>query len=225
MEIVQLSLQTASLQAMKHFYETQLDFTLLAEEADRFTVAVGSSRLEFWQAPAGSEPTYHIAFRIPENKCEEALEWLKQRAKVLANEEDGELVHFTHWNAHSIYFHDPAGNIVELIARHNLPNRSDRPFSSSEILGLNEIGLPVDDVWETIERLQLTTGIPVWREPSATFATMGDEHGLLILAAKGRKWFQSQLRAEAYPMHITLRGERSLHVRMKEYLFEFVPKA
>jgi len=223
MEILELSLHTASLQAMKQFYKNQLGLTLLAEAVDRFTVAAGSSRLEFIQAPAESKPHYHIAFSIPENKSEEALEWLKQRVKVLANE-DGELVHFGHWNAHSLYFHDPAGNILELIARHNLPNGSDRPFTSSQILCLNEIGLPVDDVWETIERLQLTAGIPVWREPSSTFATLGDEHGLLILVAKGRKWFRTQLPAESFPLHVTLRGERKLHMRIKEYLLEFVTK-
>jgi catechol-2,3-dioxygenase len=37
-----------------------------------------------------------------------------------------EVVDYSHWNAHSIFFLDPAGTVVEYIARHDLKNADQR---------------------------------------------------------------------------------------------------
>jgi catechol-2,3-dioxygenase len=220
MEIVRLELLTDRLADMKSFYTEQLSLPLREETASSFAVDMGSTRLHFSAAADGSKPFYHFAINIPENKIEEAREWLSRRTE-LRREDGEELVHFIHWNAHSVYFHDPAGNIVELIARHNLPNGVDHPFDQRDFLCVSEIGLPVDDVLTTMEDLQLTTGIPRWREPSSSFATLGDEHGLLIIVSLGRVWFMSDKPAEAFPLRVTMKGNERKELQVKTYTLRF----
>ena len=50
------------------------------------------------------------------------------------------------WNAHQVYFRAPQGNILELIARHELLNASQAEFSRRSFLNISEIGLTCDDV-------------------------------------------------------------------------------
>ena len=40
-----------------------------------------------------------------------------------------DIVDYSHWNAHSIFFLDPGGNVVEYIARHDLKNGAPGAFS------------------------------------------------------------------------------------------------
>jgi catechol-2,3-dioxygenase len=75
---------------------------------------------------------------IPENKIEEAQDWLLQHncklLKATPNEVidvEKNIVYFHTIHAHSVYFYDPAGNLVELIARHHLNNSSIKQFDVS----------------------------------------------------------------------------------------------
>ena len=106
-------------------------------------------------------PFYHFAFNIPENKIVQALEWQKARTPLLAIPERNraagfppEVVDYRHWNAHSVFFLDPAGNVVEYIARHDLKNGDSDAFSWADILYASEIGLVVDDVAATADALK-----------------------------------------------------------------------
>ena len=65
-----------------------------------------------------------------------------------------DIVDYSHWNAHSIFFLDPGGNVVEYIARHDLKNGAPGAFSSRDILGTSEIALIVDDVPATVTHLR-----------------------------------------------------------------------
>ena len=115
MEIRQVTLQTKNLAKMKAFYIETLGMSLTQESEESFQVAVGSSLLEFTSMNVEGEPYYHFAFNIPSNKFKEAKTWVK--GKVELNVENGEdQVEFSHLLADSIYFYDPAGNIVELIS-------------------------------------------------------------------------------------------------------------
>ena len=89
------------------------------------------------------------------------------------------------WNAHAVYFQDAAGNIGELIARHNLPGR-DAPFGVQGWQRISEIGLAVDDVAQAAHSLDM----PVF-EPGdgENFTALGDDLGLLIIVKQGRAWF------------------------------------
>lgn len=214
MEMIEVCLETAQLAEMKDFYNGTLGLALLEEEENSFAVQAGATKLCFVRGEGN--PFYHFAFNIPENKIEEAIKWLDGRVKLL--EEEGEtLVFFPHWNAHSIYFLDPAGNIVEFISRHNLANRREGAFTSQDILCVSEIGMPVDDVMDTIEKMQTVLQLPVWREPTSQFAPLGGEDGLFILVAIGRTWFMSDRAAHAYPLKVTIKGKRNVQTFVKSY--------
>ena len=59
------------------------------------------------------KPFYHYAINIPANKIEEAKDWLSNRVRLLWMEDyKDDIADFVNWHAKSIYFYDPAGNIV-----------------------------------------------------------------------------------------------------------------
>ncbi|NJN65478.1 MAG: hypothetical protein HC884_01580 [Chloroflexaceae bacterium] len=97
---------------------------------------------------------------------------------------------FSKWNAHALYFADPDGNVMELIARHTLANHTNRPFDSQNILTISEIGLTATNVQQTMAVLQTALGITPHRVHSSdTFTALGDDHGLLIVVDQARPWF------------------------------------
>src|SRR5947208_12410262 len=72
-----------------------------------------------------------------------ALDWIGRLAEVLPDPETAEVVFdFQSWDGQACYFHDPAGNIVELTA-HRAIGATDAtgPFAGSELLGFSELGL------------------------------------------------------------------------------------
>ncbi len=70
-------------------------------------------------------------------------------------------VHFTGDMAKAIYFEDPAGNIVEFIAREETtPNASEEEFTIGHVSGISEIGLSSNQLKEDANQL-LSMGIPV----------------------------------------------------------------
>ena len=182
--------------AMKEFYGKALDLRLLDERDDRFTVEAGESRITFVNSNDrvdGRPPFYHVAFNIPENKIVKALEWQKSRSPILAIPERNraagfppEVVDYSHWNAHSVFFLDPAGNVLEYIARHDLKNPDNAPFGWSDILYVSEIALVVDDVPAMAETLKGTAAVTQYRNGDAEFMAMGDEYGLVLVMRRGR---------------------------------------
>jgi hypothetical protein len=83
--------------------------------------------------PGGPEfdGAYHFAFNIPENQIRSAKEWLMPRTVLLKDEQGNDYFQHSGWNSEAVYFKDPAGNILEFIARHDLSNAVDGDFDSS----------------------------------------------------------------------------------------------
>ena len=215
--ILELRLEAGAFGEQKEFYTGALELPLVEEAAGRFTVRAGATSLTFTEAAEG-KPTYHFAFTIPENKLEQAREWLSRRTPVLR--QDGkEVFHFEDWNAHAFYFHDPAGNVAELIARHNLRNGAPGPFTAGDILYASEIGLVVDDVPAEVKALNETLGLGLYRPGSARFAPVGDEHHLLILNHRDRGWWEDTP-SRPYPVSARLGGGgKSAEYRSPRYPF------
>jgi catechol-2,3-dioxygenase len=186
----------APLAEMKTFYGKTLDLGVVDERGDRFTVEAGETRITFVrdaQIVDGRPPFYHFAFNIPENKIVQALEWQKARTPLLPIPERNraagfppEVVDYSHWNAHSVFFLDPAGNVLEYIARHDLKNGDNSPFSWADILYASEIGLVVDDVAEAVDALKNMTALSPYKGGDGNFMAMGDEYGLLLVMKRGR---------------------------------------
>jgi len=203
-----LALKAARLEEQAKFYREVLGLPLIAEEADAASFRAGWTTLRFERADgAGPEPVYHFAFNIPENRFDEALAWARERFSIARATDGREVYHFTHWDAHAFYFIDPAGNVCEFIARHTLPNATDRPFSSRDIGEVSEIGLITDDVPALVDRTKAVLGAdPYLGRRSGTFTAIGDAHGLFIVVERGREWLGSSIKADAFPARITTRG-------------------
>ncbi len=171
-------------------------------------VEVGETLLCFTPAPPGEKPVYHFAFDIRENKIGKARKWLAECGVELIPERDsGEVtVHFKAWNAHAVYFRDPAGNIVELIARHDLPTGSKGPWDlTDDILWISEMGVVVDSAAGAMLDLDRRHGLSRYIGGDDEFIPIGDEEGLLIVVEKGREWMPDYIdKAQAWPARVVI---------------------
>lgn len=191
--ILSLELQTAApLEKMKGFYHRLLGLPIVQDSPAKLSVVTGQTRLTFTPAKEGS-PFYHFAFNIPENKILAAHDWQKERTPLLpipATLRDSrfpdDVVDYSHWNAHSVFFFDPAENVVEYIARHDLKNSAKGPFTTKDILYASEIAFVVDDVAVACEKIKLAAGVEQYRGASDQFAALGDENGLLLVMKRRR---------------------------------------
>lgn len=195
--LLELRLVTAApLAEMKKFYHEVLGLPLVEDDTQKFTFSGGQTVITFAQAkPEHGKPFYHMAFNIPENKILEAHDWQKSRTpldRLNANLRDSEMpedvVHFRHWNAHSIFFWDPAGNLIEYIARHDLKNKAEGSFSTKDILYASEIGFISEEVTSTALEMKKALGLEQYRGGDDNFRALGDEHGLLLVIIRGRRW-------------------------------------
>lgn len=241
--ITRLQLSSAApLAAMRGFYRDTLGLEILEDRADRLTVAAGLTPITFEPA-AGSAgaPWYHVAFNIPENKLLAARAWQLQRTPLIptpAHRIDPsfppDVRHFPSWNAHSVFFWDPAGNLLEHIARHDLGNARPGPFTSRDILYASEIGFVFDDQHGAAREVHRDLGLPAYppgRDPGGWWA-MGNELGLVLCLPK-RIWGENTDRPKRFGVHptrATIRaaagggaGRRSYEFPGYPYLLEVEP--
>lgn len=205
MRILEARLTARGLDELKAFYGGVLGLLVLADDGDLVAFEVGASRLAFAPARNGGEAHYHFAFDVPRNRFAEAKAWLARRVDLLERDGHDEF-EFPSWNASSVYFRDPAGNVVEFIARRNLPNDSKTPFGPGSLLRVSEVGVVVEDVPVAVRGLERDLGLAVWNEPDEEFTTVGDERGLLIVVKSGRPWFPTREAATPHPTVVVARG-------------------
>ncbi len=166
----------------------------------------GETELVFAGTPGN--PFYHFAFLIPGNRFDAALTWAQAQLDLLPDRETGELVYdFDNWNARAFYFHDPADNIVELIAHNGVgESGASGAFEPSELLGLSEVGL-IGNSAEIAGGLE-TVGIELWDgvvSPGG-LAFLGERARTLIVAEPGRGWLPTGRSAEPHPVDVLITG-------------------
>ncbi len=193
MQIHEIFLYTPSPKKLETFYCDLLGFERTSSTPQAFSFRAGKSIIHFSEKE--DIPIYHYAFNIPENQPLEALSWLKKRTAIILNGE-AEIIDFDNWNAHAIYFADPAGNIVEFIARHDLPNASEAAFSIKSVINLSEIGMVSPDAPASYNKLRELIGVQPYRQHTDRFAAMGDENGLFIVVPNNRNWFPTEVPSE-----------------------------
>lgn len=217
MIIDQLILDTPQPEATGAFFRDTLGLAVDATDSESLEVRAGATRLAFRKSSPEWEGIYHFAFNIPENRFEDARLWLRARVPLRTGSDGSDVFHFGDWNAHAVYFHDPAGNILEFIARHDLPNATDAPFDSRQILNVSEIGLVTGDVPGLVASLGATTGVVPYRPGSDSFAPIGDENGLFIVVKTGREWFVGGGRAATVvPLEVEFRNKQGARFRISE---------
>ncbi len=194
MKISELQMDTHGLDEMYAFYATTLGFDVLDVGNDFFAVQIGFTRLTFRRTNSDVTPFYHYAFNVPSNLLSDSMKWLAEKGiEFLTAGGESLIDQGTFWNAHSCYFHDPAGNIAEFIARHSLANSNSAVFSVTEVMGVSEIGLPVihpeNVVGELVHNFELRT-LDDGGHPN--FVGMGSDEGLLIVVDYKRPWFPTR---------------------------------
>jgi catechol 2,3-dioxygenase-like lactoylglutathione lyase family enzyme len=179
---------------LRDFYGGELGLPI-----DAGTIVVGETRLRFEVEEGGA--FYHFALLVPGDRFDAALAWAEQRVELL-----GDVFEFENWDAKAVYFHDPAGNIVELIAHQGLEQngRSGR-FAADELIGFSELGM-VGDTPTLLRQLE-TEGLALWSgtvdEPDR-LAFVGEKARTLILAPPGRGWLPTDRPAEPHPVEYVL---------------------
>ncbi|MEO8512062.1 MAG: hypothetical protein ABI543_00750 [Ignavibacteria bacterium] len=207
MEIIELQLFANSIKDLRTFYSDVLGLTVSELDISKIKIKVGTTDLVFIQ-DKNTTPYYHFAINIPENQINEAIEWLKPKVSLIESD-DSPLIDFPNWNAHSVYFYDPAGNIVELIARHDLDNSTTEPFSGKSFLNISEIGMPVEDVKAIHDKLSEKFGQNLWSGNLDTFSAIGDQNGLFIVVTTHRNWYPTEKPCNIYPLTIKIANENS----------------
>ena len=197
MNIHIVSAEANDLASLKDFYTKTLGLKLADKDDDYFTVEIGHTELEFRQHTGDLHPIYHFAINIPSNKIEEATEWLRTRATLIPADDSGnDIVDFPNWNAKSVYFYDTAGNILELIARFDLNNATNKPFSSKLFLCVSEVALVFDQAELDANATQLLSDFNLSyyskQPPLDTFRAIGDEEGLFVAVPEGRAWYPTK---------------------------------
>jgi catechol-2,3-dioxygenase len=205
MIIKHLKLFTNELQALKGFYVHELKMKMLHDTPDSFQIQIGNSKLTFQET--NQAVYYHFAINIPENQVEVAKRWVDSVAKILPYEGQ-EIVDFKSWNAKAVYFNDPGGNIVELIARLNLKQTAFQGFGVNSFLCISEVGTPVKSVQSCFDSLNEECGLELYSGDTERFAAIGDENGLFIaIDPTVKKWIPEDREAYYFPLEVEIENE------------------
>ena len=214
---VRLDAKAELLSSLAAFYSGTLELPLTRSDPGVVAVEVGETTLEF-RAGAG-DPFYHSAFLVPGDRFAAARRWAADRIALLPDEDTGERVFdFEHWDAHALYFQDPAGSIGELIAQRGVgESGTTGPFHPSELLGFSEVGI-VGDPPSLAEALSRAFALEVWSgtvTEEKRLAFVGEKARTLILARAGRPWLPTWRPAEAHPVEVVIAGRGEGEVRIE----------
>lgn len=221
-------LTSTSLKVMKEFYLTKMRFVLQSESASEITFIAGQSTVTFVKVDKSyGDPWYHFAFNIPENKLLKARDWHLKHTSLIPTPKRArdpkypdDVRHFPHWNAHSLFFWDPAGNLLEYIARHDLKNSATGSFTSKDILNISEIAFVVDDQQLEAKTIHNKLGLDVYPKTTDFWWAMGDENGLLLCIPK-RLWGENTSKPKRFGIHRTEATIRGLEAQT--YTFSNFP--
>jgi hypothetical protein len=176
-------------------------------------------------------PQYHYSIGIPSNQIENCLDWITKRNEEIEiynsglgpNEQDlkipqaeiwkdadtgAEIVRRDLYNSLSIFLKDPAGNIIEILARTDADNPEDQvtgDFSPSMFRGITEVGVVANDVRKVADTIKNTFQVQEVDGSSNSYKPIGGPKGLLKLTVPGRVWFPTpDERSVAHDLIITV---------------------
>jgi len=172
----------------------------LVSDLERFYDGLTGETTLLFVAGEG-EPFYHFALLVPGDRFDAANTWADKQFALV-----GGVFDFENWDARAVYFLDPAGNIVELIAHRGLEeNGRDGPFAADELVGFSELGI-VGNTPSLLRRLE-TEGLELWSgtiDEVDRLAFVGEKGRTLILAPPGRGWLPTDRPAEPHRVDYVL---------------------
>lgn len=208
MLLQEITLQTNHLSALYNFYNDVLQLPVKYLSEKNISIIAGDSELIFAASDRSDNPFYHFAFNIPSNKFEEAFQWLQNRTELLwLHDYKSYIADFVNWHAKSVYFLDPAGNILELIARFDLNDTAGELFSSKQLRNISEIGLvfPDKDFDKGIKNIMNKYQLHYFAKQPALphFRAIGNDEGLFIAVPENRNWFSTQTPSGIFPLEVS----------------------
>ena len=125
-KVVETSIYSSNLEKMKDFYVDKLGLELVSQQSDRhvflnrdknmlliFNYATTGAEKETYHGAPTTPSIVHFAFEIEEEQYEEAKKLLLENDIQV----EKEIVWENDIKSRSIYFRDPANNLVEFITR------------------------------------------------------------------------------------------------------------
>ncbi|MHA7155871.1 VOC family protein [Arthrobacter sp. TMN-50] len=122
--------ETEDLPRAETFYGSVLGLPTTRENGT-LTIRAGTSTIILKEG-ARDQGRQHLAFTIPRLMFDSAKQWTARRVSLLLDADgQDEFETSPHWNAHSLYFADPDGNILEFIIRRAILDDQAGPFNPS----------------------------------------------------------------------------------------------
>lgn len=223
---MRLRAPNSSLAQLAEFYGRRLALPVTASDDD-LSILIGETTLDF--VGAAGEPFYHFALLVPGNRFDAALAWARAKTQLLPETQSGELVFdFDAWSAQACYFHDPAANIVELIAHRGVDEADARgEFEATELVGLSELGL-VGDARAMADSLAKRLRLELWDgtlDVPGGLAFVGERARTLILAPPGRGWLPTGRPSAHHGLEAMLSGPTAGEVELEGSLYRITTSA
>lgn len=208
MKILEIEIQTEDLNETESFYTDSLGFKVVSKGINFISFLAAQSTLTFIKLN-NSNPKYHFAFNIPNNKLDEAIEWAASNFELLKIDNQEVVANFESWNAKSIYFYDNNKNILEFIVRYDIDNAEEKPFDSSSIKCISEIGMVDASPTNFANQFIKENNLNFFEKGSRNekFVALGNDNGLLIIVQTDWKWYPTDLRAEKYYTRIKIKND------------------
>jgi catechol-2,3-dioxygenase len=214
MRISQLELWTRQLPEQRRFYTEGLGLPITEATPQRLALQADETLLTWQHSTEPLPGVYHFAFNVPTHQFASAKARVAARVPLIRDRAGADDFHFEDWDAHAFYFYDPAGNIVECIARHTLNNARSEAFDARQLLCVSEVGIAVESVPASVQALTASLGVQPYLGGSADFTPLGDEAGLLILVRRERQWFPDTGQP-AVPLPIQIIVQNSADARLR----------
>jgi catechol 2,3-dioxygenase-like lactoylglutathione lyase family enzyme len=224
MRIVGLTMDCADLGAQEEFWAGTLGLEVAREDEDVVEVRLRSSTLRFRRAAPGTAPRHHFAINVPPGSIERAAAWVAERHELLAfhdfpDEDEGATIVHADRGTPAIYFLDPAGNVVELIANVRLGVAEEvGEFGPGDLLDVAEIGIAAAEpdatcaaVREFLGERVLWGGAPDW-----LLTAIGDARSVVIVASLDRGWIPVALPAQPTPTEIVVLADEPAELTLPE---------
>lgn len=206
MKINQIELFISNYDETVLFYKEVLQFEGISESENFINFRVGSSVLTLHKDEEHCY-FYHFAFNIPPNLFRSAKQWIQERIPLLIEKGEDE-AHFIESKAEAIYFEDPAGNIVEYIARkETTPNVPEQHFHPKHVLEISEIGVSTDELKEFVDELiqlgaKSRNHVPISYVNFLNFIGEYEDGNFILVGPLGRRWYFSTKRGIFAPVII-----------------------
>ena len=201
MELRKLKLYSKDISSQFNFYKNVLGFEVDYLEKNKISISAGTTQL-ILEEEKKSNFIYHFAFLIPNQKLEQAIDFLEKKGLELLQRDGEKIIYFGTKENHTgraIYFFDEDGNIAEFIERASLNIEVEGDFNIQQIIKINEIGMPVDDPMEVSRQLinQYKIQLIDLHHLNDSFCWVGDYNGVFIVVKNGRNWLPTKLAAQS----------------------------